>query len=352
VLTIALSFVGGALTILSPCILPVVPFVFARSDLPFFKSVFPVLLGMSLSFAALAALSATGGHWVVEANQVGRSVALVVFAILGVSLLSSRFAELLSRPFVALGGLLQRKADAAGGALASLLIGASLGFVWAPCAGPILGLVLAGASLGKSVPQTVVLLLAFALGAATSLGVVAFAGGRLLSGLKKSLGVEQWLRRGLGVMVLSAVFAITFHLDARALAALPSFDASPIEEHLVRSASGNSQQAANVSTLADEGAAPSFDGVTTWLNSAPLTTQGLRGKVLLVDFWTYSCINCLRTLPHVKAWDEKYRSSGLVVVGVHTPEFAFERDVANVKAAVAELGIRYPVAVDSSEAVW
>jgi thiol-disulfide isomerase/thioredoxin len=104
--------------------------------------------------------------------------------------------------------------------------------------------------------------------------------------------------------------------------------------------------------LPDEGMAPSLDGATQWLNSAPLTAQDLRGKVVLVDFWTYSCINCLRALPYVKAWAEKYRDQGLVVVGVHAPEFAFERDVANVTKAMKDLGIAYPVAVDNKYAIW
>ncbi|MDR3607804.1 MAG: cytochrome c biogenesis protein DipZ [Oligoflexia bacterium] len=351
-LTFVLSYLGGVLTIFSPCVLPVVPFVFARSDQPFRKSGLPMLVGMGISFASFAALSVAGGRWVIQASQIGRILALVIFTILGLSLLFSRFAERLAQPLVRLGGILQKRADARPGIGSSLLLGASVGLLWAPCAGPILGLVLAGASLGKSTQNTFFLLLAFAMGAATSLGIAIFAGGKVLRTLKKGLFAEEWIKRAIGVAVLGAVIAIALGLDTKFLATLSYVNTNKIEQSLVDLAAGNKAATRDITGLSDEGPAPSLEGATQWLNSAPLTLQALRGKVVLIDFWTYSCINCLRTLPYLKAWAEKYRNQGLVVIGVHAPEFAFEKDLTNVKKAVRDLGITYPVAIDNDQILW
>jgi cytochrome c biogenesis protein CcdA/thiol-disulfide isomerase/thioredoxin len=349
-LTIILAYLGGMLTILSPCVLPVVPFVFARSDQPFLKSGLPTLLGMGVSFAFFAVLSVLGGSWVVQANQAGRIVALVVFLVLGLSLLFPGIAERLSQPFVRLGNALQRKSDARGGFMSSLLVGASVGLLWAPCAGPILGLLLAGAALEHSIPRTFGLLLTFALGAATSLGIALFAGGKALRVLKKGLGAEIWIKRTIGGAVLLAVVAIALGLDTRILAKLSYLNTNSLEQVLVEGVSGGGGKSRG--SLADEGPVPPLDGANLWLNSPPLSVEQLRGKVVLIDFWTYSCINCLRTLPYLKTWAGKYRDQGLVVIGVHTPEFAFEKDIANVKRAVKDLGITWPVALDNDHVIW
>ncbi len=355
-----LSFLGGVLTIFSPCVLPVVPFVFSRSDQPFHKAGLPMLIGMALSFAGFAALSVTGGNWVIQANQFGRIFALAVFTVLGLTLLLPRFADQLMQPLVRLGGALQKKADSAekkgSGISSSLLLGASIGLLWAPCAGPILGLVLAGAALGGSNERTLGLLLVFAAGAATSLGVAIFAGGKVLRSLKKGLGAEEWIKRALGIVVLVAVAGIALGLDTRILAKISYFNTAKIEQGLVEKVTPAGMRLASTQAssekLSDEGALPSLEGATDWLNSKPLTNAALKGKVVLVDFWTYSCINCLRTLPYLKLWNEKYRDQGLVMIGVHAPEFAFEKNIENVKKAVADLGVTYPVAVDNQKIIW
>ena len=351
-LIFVLAYLGGVLTIFSPCVLPVIPFIFSRSDQSFKKSGLPMLLGMGISFASFAVLSIAGGRWVVHANQWGRIFALVVFGILGLSLLLPQVAERLSQPFVRLGGALQKRAESKSGFISSFLLGVSLGLLWAPCAGPILGLVLAGASLGESNQKTFILLLTFALGAATSLSIAIFASGKILKTLKKGFGAEEWVRRALGVVVLAAVAAIALGLDTRILSKLSYFNTNELEQSLVNRASGGNSSVAKSQLLSDEGLMPLFEGASLWLNSPPLTAESLRGKVVLIDFWTYSCINCLRTLPYVKAWADKYRSQGLVVVGVHSPEFAFEKEVDNVKKAVRDLGLTYPIALDNDLKIW
>src|ERR1700754_2486994 len=213
---VILVFLGGVLTILSPCILPVLPFVFARSEQKFISNGLPMLAGMAITFAAIATLAAVGGSWAVRVNQYGRVFALVLLTAFALTLLSTRLADWLARPFVALGNRLAQP-GAAGTArftlLNSLLLGVATGLLWAPCAGPILGLILTGAAISGPSVHTTVLLLGYAAGAATSLAVALLAGGRVFATLKRSLGAGEWVRRALGVLVLAGVAAIAFGLD-------------------------------------------------------------------------------------------------------------------------------------------
>ena len=370
-----LSYLGGVLTIVSPCILPVLPFVFARSEQPFVKSGLPMLLGMAATFAGVATLAAVGGGWAVEANEYGRMIAIVVLAVLGVTLLFPSLADRLTRPLVAAGARLSAAAGSMSGGsiLPSFLLGIATGLLWAPCAGPILGLILTGAALNGASVETSLLLLAYAAGAATSLAVALLIGGRVFAAMKRSLGAGEWIRRGLGVAVLLGVAAIALGLDTGILTQVSTVGTTALEQGLLdkfkagnaapggsmsmqgapsMSMTGTSAATKTAVAKSDEGDFPSLDGAVEWINSPPLTPQGLRGKVVLIDFWTYSCINCLRAIPYVKAWAEKYKDKGLVVIGVHTPEFAFEAKTDNVKRAVRDLKITYPVAVDSDFAIW
>ena len=210
---LVLAYLGGVLTILSPCILPVLPFVFARSDRPFLRSGLPLLIGMALMFAVVASLAAVGSQWVAQANQIGRWIALVVMALFALALLWPALADRLLSPFQRLGARLSASADKAtdagrGGVGTSLLIGVATGLLWAPCAGPILGLILTGAALQGASVGTSGLLLAYALGAATSLALAIWIGGRVFTALKRRLGAGEWIRRALGVAALLAVVAI------------------------------------------------------------------------------------------------------------------------------------------------
>ena len=348
-----LAYLGGVLTILSPCILPVLPFVFARSDQPFVKSGLPLLIGMALTFAAVATLAAVGGGWAVHANQYGRIVAMVVLAIFGLMLLLPSFADRVTQPLVALGDRLSQNAGSGVGA--SLLLGVATGLLWAPCAGPILGLVLTGAAIQGASANTTLLLIAYAAGAATSLAIALLIGGRVFAAMKKSLGAGEWIRRALGALVLLGVVAIAFGLDTGFLTRISTANTARIEQVLidkVRPGAAAKTERVAGSSLPVEGTFPPLAGATGWLNSPPLTPTALKGKVVLVDFWTYSCINCLRSQPYIKAWAAKYKDHGLVVIGVHAPEFAFERDPDNVRRAVQDLGVTYPVALDSNLAIW
>jgi cytochrome c biogenesis protein CcdA/thiol-disulfide isomerase/thioredoxin len=348
-----LAYLGGVLTIFSPCVLPVLPFIFARSDQSFRRSGLPILLGMAATFTLLASLAAVGGAWLIALNQYGRYAAMLLLLLMGLALVFPAFSERLMRPFVAFGGRLQQRADQHSSIKGSLLLGVAVGFLWAPCAGPILGLVLAGAALNGANLHSALLLLVFAAGAATSLAVALLAGGRVFSLMKRGLGAEEWVRRGLGVAVLIGVLVIALGWDTRFLAQFNFLSTASTEQKLIAQLAeplASSQPGATI--VAETAAMPSLSGATQWLNSPPLTSEMLRGKVVLVDFWTYSCINCLRTLPYLKAWNEKYRDQGLVIIGVHTPEFAFEKDPHNVEQAIHDLGITYPVAMDNEYTIW
>ncbi|MFZ0205484.1 MAG: cytochrome c biogenesis protein DipZ [Roseiarcus sp.] len=395
-----LVYIGGVLSILSPCILPVIPFVFARGDQPFVRSGLPLLFGMALTFAGVASLAAVAGGWAVDASQFGRYVALAVLALFALTLMSDRLATFLARPAVVIGdrlsGSLGRTIGRSSFA-ASFVIGVATGFLWAPCAGPILGLVLATVALKGASVGTALLLFAYAAGAATSLAVALLAGGRVFSAIKRYLATGVLIRRGLGAAVLAAVAATATGLDTDILSNVATIDTTPIEQSLIstfgisarhRTAEPVAPQASTVDHqislssdlygaslipaaftgttfdassdiepaaaegLGSEGSLPSLAGATEWINSPPLSGASLRGKVVLVNVWTYACINCRHVLPYVKAWAAKYRNAGLVVVGVHTPELAFERLTSNVRQAVQNYGIRYPVAVDTNSTIW
>ena len=380
-----LAFAAGVLTIVSPCILPVLPFVLARAGRPFLRNGLPLLLGMALSFTAVATLAAVGGGWAVQANEYGRLAALGLLAVFALTLMFPGVADWLSRPLVGLGARLASSNEGGdGGAsgdpspLSSLALGAATGLLWAPCAGPVLGLILTGAAIQGANAGTSLLLLAYAGGAATSLALSLLAGGRVYALLRRSLGISQWARRGMGAAVLAGVALIAAGLDTGLLSRLSLSSTSGIEQALINAFQPQASQEPGMGGAADAeapapetitlaaanpGAPPApadwsgrtfapLAGATGWINTPPLAGADLRGKVVLVDFWTYSCINCLRTLPYIRAWADKYREAGLVVVGVHSPEFAFEKNEAHVRRAVRDLGITYPVAIDSNHAIW
>jgi cytochrome c biogenesis protein CcdA/thiol-disulfide isomerase/thioredoxin len=352
-LLIVLSYLGGAIAILSLDMLPVLPFVFARAGQPFVRSGLPLLAGMALTFTIVATLAAVGGGWVTQANQYGRWLALALLAVFGLTLLLPRFADHLMRPLVSAGNRLSAFAQGDGQQVhvgSSFLLGIATGLLWAPRAGLILGLLLTGATLRGASVGTTLLLLSYAAGAATALAVELLIGGQVFTRMKRSLGAGEWIRRGIGAAMLCGVVTIALGLDTGVLARESTVATGGLEQKLVdRMSPGAGERAA---PLPVEGVLPTLNGAVQWLNSPPLTVQDLRGKVVLVDFWTYSCINSLRSLPYLKAWAQKYRDQGLVVIGVHAPEFAFERNIDNVKKATHDLGIDYPVAIDNDHAIW
>jgi cytochrome c biogenesis protein CcdA/thiol-disulfide isomerase/thioredoxin len=352
-----IAFLGGILTILSPCILPVVPFLFARANRSR-RSVLLTLLGMVLTFALVSSLAVVSSNWVIQASSFGRQIALGVMVLFALSLMFSQVGIWLARPLVSLGNRIDAGAGRMTGPVASVLIGVAIGLLWAPCAGPILGVILTGAMLQGASAGTSLLLLAYGLGSALSLGVLILAGRGLASRLKLSLPMTAWLRRGTGAVVLLATVAIGTGADDRLLASTSSQPAATLEQSLLEKVPKaidylvDKAAATAMPTLESQGNMPSLDGAVQWLNSPPLSSESLRGKVVLVDFWTYDCINCQRTLPYVNGWAKRYEKDGLVVIGVHTPEYGYEKIIDNVRQQVRKLGIHYPVAIDNQYAIW
>jgi cytochrome c biogenesis protein CcdA/thiol-disulfide isomerase/thioredoxin len=361
-----IAFAGGMLTLLSPCILPVLPFVFSRGDRSFAQGSLPLLAGMVLTFTAVASLGAVAGAWAADLNRFGRWLALALLALFAASLVFPDLAAWWSRPLVNAGEHLTRTKTKSPW-LTSAVLGAATGLVWSPCAGPILGVILSSAALTGPSVHTSVLLLSYGVGASVALWATSRLGSQSWAGLIARLVSTQASRRMLGAAMLASVVAMAAGFDATVLANVSGNGAVELETELLqRAMSAASASERAIGSLATEPVAgtlrasklpieftqASLDGGTQWLNAERQSLDSLRGKVVLVNFWTYSCINCLRTLPYVKAWSQKYGDRGLVVVGVHTPEFAFERDTANVQQALRDLNISYPVVQDNQFRIW
>jgi cytochrome c biogenesis protein CcdA/thiol-disulfide isomerase/thioredoxin len=370
---LVLSYLAGVLTILAPCILPVLPFVFSRADRPFLRNGLPLLGGLVLGFVTVALLATVAAAWAGTVNDAARVIALVGLATTGLTLLAPRLASIAYAPLAALGARLDERAQSAEresgpSVLLSVLVGLATGLLWAPCAGPILGLVLSTAVLQGPGAGATLLFAAYAAGAATSLALACLVGGRVLKAMKRLAGPGEWARRGLGALVLAGVAVISLGLDNTLFAALPALRTDGLEQSLLQrwihkptTGARDATPRARLQTvglpapsaaLPVEGQLPDFTGATAWINSEPLTAAQLRGKVVLLDVWTFDCINCRNALPYVRAWAEKYKDQGLVVIGVHSPEFAYERKLENVRRAVRDLGLSFPIAVDNNFAIW
>lgn len=352
-----IAFLGGVLTILSPCILPVIPLLLSSAGTTT-RTTMLTLLGLASGFAVLASLATLSANWVIEASVWGCHLALAILTLSALALLSARVGAWISRPWLWLGNRLHGDARRLSPGLSAWLLGVASGLLWAPCAGPILGLILSGAMLEGASANTSLLLFAFGLGSAVALATLIYLGRGALRRLRPSLRLIEWLRRGTGALALLAIVAIASGLNAQLANPAASGLLSTLERSVLDGVPmlfdglvGNAR-ADSAEKLPDLGPAPALTGATQWLNGPPLDLAQLRGKVVLVDFWTYDCINCRNSLPYVNEWARRYADQGLVVIGVHTPEYPFERIVGNVRQAIERLGIRHPVAIDNQYRVW
>jgi cytochrome c biogenesis protein CcdA/thiol-disulfide isomerase/thioredoxin len=351
-LLVGVAFVAGVVTAISPCVLPVLPIVLAGGATGGRRRPYAIVAGLVASFtaftlAATALLSALG-----LPDDLLRNIAIGVVLLVGVSLLVPPVGRLVERPFQALGR--HQPGDAGGG----FLLGASLGLLFTPCAGPVIAAVAVLAATSRFSVESVLVTLSYALGAGVVLLLFALAAqsGMNLPGLRRR---APQLRPALGALIAGAAVLMIFGLDLKLATYVPGYTrslqrverAAAAQREIDRLVAGR-RHVLPESELRDFGQAPEFQEIDRWFNSKPLTLASLRGKVVLIDFWTYSCINCLRTLPYVKRWAATYRRAGLVVVGVHTPEFAFEHVPANVERAVRSLGVDYPVALDNGYETW
>jgi cytochrome c biogenesis protein CcdA/thiol-disulfide isomerase/thioredoxin len=336
-LLLGLAVGAGVITAISPCVFPVLPILFAGGAS---RRPLPIIGGLVTSFAIFT-LFAT---WILK--QLGlpqdflRNLAIALLFVLAATLVFPQVAHWLERPFY----FLSRRQPRGGG----FLLGASLGLVFVPCAGPVLGAISANAARVDFGWRTVLVTVFYALGAAVPMLAVAYLGEGVTRRLRT--GAPR-LRPVLGIVMALAAIAIIFNADQKLQTWFPNYT-DALQGKVERNSVARKELAKLQPRRHHGQTAPAFTGIDHWINSKPLTINALRGKVVLVDFWTYSCVNCLRTLPHLEAWDKRYRKAGLVIVGVHTPEFAFEHVVSNVRKATQRLGVRYPVAIDNDYKTW
>jgi cytochrome c biogenesis protein CcdA/thiol-disulfide isomerase/thioredoxin len=341
-LLLGIAVGAGVITAISPCVFPVLPILFAGGGTGSRRRPVAIIAGLVTSFAIFT-LFAT---WILK--QLGlpqdflRNLAIALLFLLAATLVFPQLGLLLERPLYFLSRR-RTRSDLGGG----FLLGASLGLVFVPCAGPVLTAISVNTARVQFGWRTVLVTVFYSLGAAVPMLAVAYLGEDVTRRLRAS---APRLRPALGIVMALAALAIVFNADQKLQTWFPNytnFFQSKVERNSVAR-----KELAKLQAKPHGPAAPAFRGIDTWINSKPLTLDGLRGKVVLVDFWTYSCINCLRTLPHLEAWYARYQRAGLVIVGVHTPEFAFEHVVSNVRRATKRLGVRYPVAVDNGYKTW
>lgn len=348
---LVLALAAGVATIASPCVLPVLPLLLgAGSGGPGAAARErwrppAVVAGFVLGFVGLTLLfGGTAQVAGLSADALRTAAALVMLAA-GALMLLPAWGERAFAPAERLASAVQRWLPGGRpGPAGSVLLGATLGLAWAPCAGPVLAAILAlvaGAQPGEAAP----LLTAYGLGAGLPMLAIAFGGQWAMNRLKPLARHAQRVRQGLGAMVVLVAVAMLARWDAPAVAWLT-------DKVSVSGTSDSSLLADTPATAANGAPAPELAGIEAWLNSEPLRLAELRGKVVLLDFWTFGCVNCIRTLPHVRGWHERYGAEGLVVIGVHTPEFAHERPLPALRDAVARHGLRYPIAQDNAYRSW
>jgi cytochrome c biogenesis protein CcdA/thiol-disulfide isomerase/thioredoxin len=359
------ALVVGAGTAISPCVLPVLPAMLSASGAGGARRPVGIVLGLTTTFA----ITIIGIAKVVDGVGLGadplRDVAVAVLALGGVALLVPQVGLALERPLAGLSRLGPRtRGD---GFLSGLLVGGALGFVYTPCAGPILAAVITtSAHSGRAIPVG----LAYALGTGLMLFALAIGGRRLLDRLRGA-GRALLIQRVLGAILVLTAIAIATMLDVK----LDELIAKHIPNYTLTAGLDKSKTVASrlntlrkvryqpkathgavtATSLHNYGLAPNFVGTEDWFNTPgdrPLDLRTLRGHVVLIDFWTYTCINCIRTLPYLEAWQRTYRKDGLVIVGIEAPEFAFERSASNVRSAIAQFGINYPVVQDNNLDTW
>jgi cytochrome c biogenesis protein CcdA/thiol-disulfide isomerase/thioredoxin len=351
---LGIAFLAGIVTALSPCVLPVLPILLVGGATGTSRRrPLAIVAGLVGSFTVFT----LAGTVLLDAlglpDDFLRNLAIGLLFLLAATLIFPPVARLVERPFHR---LTRRRVNTEGN---GFILGASLGLVFVPCAGPVFAAVASLAATGDVGVRVVLLTLAYALGAALPMLAILFGSQKLAAGVGFLKREAPRVRVAAGIVLAVTALAIAEGWDQRFTTSLPGYTQA-FQDHVENSSIAMRElhglRGGGEALAAAKGpVAPNFTGISDWINTPggkPLTLQQLRGKVVLIDFWTYSCINCLRTLPHLKAWDARYRKDGLVVVGVHTPEFAFEHVPSNVRTAVKTLGVRYPVALDNKYGTW
>lgn len=339
---IGLAFLEGLALIVSPCILPVLPLILVASVDGGRRRPYGIILGFVLAFSVFAIVARKIVALLGIDLDVIKIASLVLLALFGLTLLSSKLSGKFSALTQGTANLGNRLAGAGGeGLISGIVIGSLIGLIWTPCAGPILATVLVQVIRQKTDLAGYFIIASFGIGAGVPMFIIALMGRKIMNKLSFFARHAEAVRKMFGVLILLSVAVFVTNINAQSL-----FSSS---QKMAQLSTPESRLQDGLDLAYD---APSFSGISDWINSPPLTMQSLKGKVVLIDFWTYSCINCVRTLPYLTDWDRKYRDQGLVIIGVHSPEFEFEKNIDNVKAAVTQYGINYPVALDNNLDTW
>jgi cytochrome c biogenesis protein CcdA/thiol-disulfide isomerase/thioredoxin len=346
-----IAFLGGMISLLSPCTLPVIPLLFAGFQGQR-RHILALLVGMIVMFTLVAMVVTAASEWIASATIIGRWVALTILAIAALALIFPPFAQRIAGPAVNAGNILNTRSGQTRGMGSAFLAGLAVGLLWSPCAGPILGAIFSINIAGHSAIATGALLAAYGSGCALMLGLLIMGGKALMAPLRAKSALMARLRQGAGVMMLAAV---VFNATGMTSAVK---GANGVADRLENTLLSLTQPAAPsvklqpVEMPATRSQLPSLSGGTGWINGDPVTSESLRGKVVLIDFWTWDCINCQHTLPHVREWANKYQPQGLVVIGVHTPEYPWEKPISSVKNAVNKWQLPYRVVTDNNYRIW
>jgi cytochrome c biogenesis protein CcdA/thiol-disulfide isomerase/thioredoxin len=363
---ILIGFLGGLITGISPCILPVLPVIFFSGAQSGETKARPyrVIGGLVLSFSVVTLVGSALLSLLQLPQDAIRWVALAALVAIGVGLIFPKVESLLEKPFARL----PQKQFGSGSS--GFGLGLALGVLYVPCAGPVLAAIVIAGATGTIGLPTVALTLSFAVGAALPLLFFALAGRRVAERVAAFRSRQRQIRIAAGVVTILLAVALVFNVPAALQRAIPDYTAKlqetvggdeQLREKLNLGGLVNDQnrELSNCTNGAPElescGTAPDITGITGWLNTpngAAIDLKSLRGKVVLVDFWAYSCINCQRAIPHIVDWYQAYKGAGLEVIGVHTPEYAFERVPANVASGARDLNITYPVALDPNYSTW
>ncbi len=362
---ITFAFLAGIVTILSPCILPVLPIILSSTvDSSGKQRPFGVVIGFILSFtfftlflSSLAQVSGISG-------DVFRYISIFVLAGFGLSMLIPQVQQKMEILFSKLSGLAPNMTTKHG-FFGGLVIGLSLGLLWTPCVGPILASVISLALTGSVTTQTFFITLAYSIGTAIPMFIIMIVGSTALQKVPWLLRNTSKIQKIFGILMILTAIAIYFNFDRQfqsyILEKFPSYgtgltkieDNSAVKTQLYIAGQPTNNNAVRYDSKLPKGPeAPEIIPGGEWFNSDPLTLEELKGKVVIVDFWTYSCINCIRTLPYIEKWWETYKDDGLVIIGVHSPEFEFEKNPKNVEKAIQDFGLTYPIVQDNNFSTW
>ena len=367
---ILFAFIAGLVTILSPCIFPILPVILGSADPTAGKSKpLGIVAGFIGSFTFFTLFLAT----IIRATGLPadtlRFASVIIIAGFGITLLIPKFQSLLEVLFSRLSSFMPRNNPQNPSFLGGSLIGFSLGLIWTPCVGPILASVIALAVTGSVSSTALIITLSYSIGTAIPMFIIIYGGGQLLQKHPWLVQNTGNIQKAFGVLMIATAIAIFFNIDRKIqtafLQTFPNYgtsltqieDNTAVQNQILKLKGSSTNQNTigkpkDTSLNPDLMTAPEIIPGGSWINSDPLTLKSLRGKVVLVDFWTYTCINCQRTLPFIKSWYDKYKDQGFVVIGVHTPEFAFEKDLGNVQQATRDFGLTYPIVQDNDYATW